>query len=126
MTLHRRSFAAVVLSSLQAFAGPASAAGNRSVAYVSPYPAYPTAYLIDWQGASRAHVVAALGNGDGSVTLSGNQRVIRLKRPFSQQYQNFDVFDDCLQDYPFVQQDTLQVAVNSLTGNDKPGHVGRH
>lgn len=116
-----RAFATLTVLSSLAWLGTAAAAGNKSVAYYSAYQAYTSAYLIDWQGASRARVVNGVGNADGTVVRNGSQRVITLQTPISQQYQDFDVFDPCINDSPTVRQDTSQVAVNSLSGNDNRG-----
>lgn len=121
MKFLRRAFTAALALGALAWLAPAAAAANKTVAYVSPYAAYTTAYLIEWKGSSQARVVALLGASEGSVARSGSQRVVTLSTPFSQQYQDFNVYDECLGDYPTVRQDTLQVAVNSLSGNDNRG-----
>lgn len=119
MHFSRRFFALAALA-LGAAYGSAQAAGSRAVVYVSPYQASSNAYLIDWQGSTRAHVVTNQGNRDGGVSRSGSQRVLTLDTPFSQQYFS-DEFDPCINENPMIQQDTLQLAVKTLTGSDNRG-----
>jgi hypothetical protein len=102
---------------LLASTGPTSAheGPDTSVAYVATSLSNFGAYIIDWQKSGRAHVVSFDGSGDGTVAASGARRVITLDTPISVLSDAFE--PDSCGDFPQLRQDTLQIAVTTLTGS---------
>ncbi len=79
------------------------------------------AYLVEWLPGNRAQLVGFFGTRGGSVGASGTQRVVTLDAPFTQVLPAGE--PDACGEFPDQQQDTLQVAVNQVSGNDRRGSV---
>ena len=95
------------------------AAPDASVAYVATSPGNFAAYVIDWHKSGRAHVVSLEGSGDGAVAASGRRRVITLDAPISVVSDAFE--PDSCGAFPQLRQDTLQIAVTTVTGSLRHG-----
>lgn len=113
-SLRIRSFWALGLAALTG-----SAAAAQTV-YVPVAHNFVDAYIIDWQGAGRAQLVAPAGERGGRYTRSGSQRVITLDAPFTTQYYD-GALDSCGIEQPLLQQDTKQLAVATTGGSDLRG-----
>lgn len=115
--IQRRTLAVLLLGGI---AAGAALAQSRPVAYVGQGYNTSNAYLFDWQGSTRAGVVASEGRTGATVLRSGTQRLLTLDTPFSAQTYAVDV-DPCIGTQPLVQRDVLQLAVVTTSGTDSRG-----
>ena len=109
----RFALAAVALACTAA----AHAAPHTSISYLSD-PSLTAAYVIDWDVAThRAHLVDAVGNGDGTYTDDGTLRVLTLSAPIETTQDAFDC-----NGLPMTQTvDLLQLALRHVSGGAHKG-----
>lgn len=76
------------------------------------------AFLFDWRADSRGTAVTANGRREFSFSQIGAQRVATLDTPYSVNYYSSELFCG---EQAEMRQDTLQLAVRMVSGNDRRG-----
>jgi hypothetical protein len=91
MNKHSMAIRAIAAAALAASAGGSQAAARSSVSYVADFSSY-SAYLVDWNTSTgSAHVTTTSGEGDGSFTDDGTQRLVTLSTPITWSGQYLDI-----------------------------------